>query len=80
MTDLSRTAVRTIGQGDVTCAKARFRRPLIFGVFQHRVVGGSSSTEADRIGNGLEEETVQMDYFAGLDISMNETHALGMDR
>jgi hypothetical protein len=27
----------------------------------------SSSAEADRIGHGLEEET--MDYFAGLDIS-----------
>ena len=26
-------------------------------VFQHRVMGGSSSTEADRIGNDSEEET-----------------------
>ena len=27
-------------------------------VFQHRVMGGSSSAQADRIGDRLEEETV----------------------
>src|SRR5271155_3442966 len=31
---------------------------LNFRVFQHRVMGGSSSTEADRIGQDLEEETM----------------------
>src|SRR5271155_4733754 len=39
-------------------ANARIRSERVLGVFQHRVMGGSSSTEADRIGQDLEEETM----------------------
>ena len=35
---------------------------------------GSSSPETDRIAASLEEERPTMDYFAGLDVSMEETH------
>ena len=31
--------------------------PRSSGVFQHRVMGGSSSSQADRIGQDVEEET-----------------------
>ena len=42
-------------------------------------MGGSSSTQADRIGDDSEEETVQWTIF-GLDISMDETHVCVLDR
>jgi hypothetical protein len=38
-------------------ANARFSQWLRFRVFQHRVMGGSSSAKADRIGDDVEEET-----------------------
>jgi hypothetical protein len=44
-------------------------------VFQHRVIGGSSSAQAVTVGRNLEEE-IRHGYFAGLDISMDETHVL----
>ena len=67
--------------GDNTkCAEAGFSRHLNFRLFQHRVMGGSSSAKADTIGQDVEEETRSMDYFAGLDISMDETHVCVLDR
>ena len=41
---------------------------------------GSSSPETDRIAASLEEERPTMDYFAGLDVSMEETHVCVVDR
>src|SRR5271154_3964189 len=56
------------GRGLAGCP-SKFRRSLCLasrividpkiGVFQHRVMGGSSSTQVDRIGLGSEEETVR---------------------
>jgi transposase len=40
-------------------AGARFSWHLSFRLFQHRVMGGSSSAKADTIGQDVEEETVQ---------------------
>src|ERR1700722_10508822 len=40
-------------------ADAGFSRHPSFRLFQHRVMGGSSSLKADRIGGDLEEETVR---------------------
>ena len=42
-------------------------------------MGGELFRIADRIGAGSEEEMVPMDYFAGLDISMDETHVSVVD-
>jgi hypothetical protein len=41
---------------------------------------GSSSPETDMIAASLEEERPTMDYFAGLDVSMEETHVCVVDR
>ena len=43
-------------------------------------MGESSSAKADTIGQDVEEETVQWTIFAGLDISMDETHVCVLDR
>jgi len=40
---------------------------------------GSSSQETDRIGSVARAERA-MDYFAGLDVSMEETHVCVVDR
>src|ERR1700678_2724655 len=49
-------------------------------VFQHRVMGGSSSAKATTIGPVIGRGDRSMDYFAGLDISMDETHVCVLDR
>src|SRR5271157_5934438 len=42
-------------------------------------MGGSSSAKADRIGQEHGRGDRSMDYFAGLDISMDETHVCVLD-
>jgi hypothetical protein len=54
-------AVTTPGLDDAMRAGTRFSQLLNLRVFQHRVMDGSSSSKADTIGHGLEEET-----FSGL--------------
>ena len=73
-------AVKTTSLDDAMRARTRFSQQLNLRVFQHRVMGGSSSAKADTIGQDVEEETVQWTIFAGLDISMDETHACVLDR
>ena len=41
---------------------------------KHGVMEGSSSPAADRIGSANWERRPNMEYFAGLDVSMEETH------
>jgi transposase len=48
-------------------------------VFQQYRMGGSSSAKAATIGQDVEEE-IRTDYFAGLDISMDEIHVCVLDR
>jgi hypothetical protein len=43
-------------------------------------MGGSSSPEADRIGSIIGRGEPHMEYFAGLDVSMAETHVCVMNR
>jgi hypothetical protein len=43
-------------------------------------MGGSSSPEADRIGSIRRKRRARMEYFAGLDVSMAETHVCVMNR
>jgi hypothetical protein len=51
-----------------------------FRVFQHRVMVGGSSPEADRIGSVTGRGGRTMEYFAGLDVSMAETHVCVVTR
>ena len=50
-------AVTSTSLDDAVRARTRFSQLLNLRVFQHRVVGGSSSAKADSIGGDLEEET-----------------------
>ena len=45
-----------------------------------RVMGGSSSAKADTVGRDVEARPRSMDYFAGLDISMDKTQVSVLDR
>src|ERR1700738_710109 len=49
-------------------------------LFQHWVMGGSSSPVADRIGSVIGRGETHMEYFAGLDVSMAEAHVCVMNR
>ena len=50
-------AVTTTSLDDAMRARTRFLQLLNWRVFQHRVMGGSSSAKADTIGQDVEEET-----------------------
>ena len=47
---------------------------LNVGIYQHWVMVGGSSAETDRIGSVHWKRRPNMLYFAGLDVSMAETH------
>src|SRR5215469_14383950 len=49
-------------------------------VFQHWVMVGGSSPEADRLGSVFWKRRPNMEYFAGLDVSMEETHVCVITR
>ena len=49
----------TTSVGNTLRVDAGFSPPLNFRVFQHGVMGGSSSAKADTIGQDVEEETEQ---------------------
>src|SRR5499427_3897465 len=49
-------------------------------LFQHWVMVGGSSQEADRLGSVFRKRRSNMEYFAGLDVSMEETHVCVVTR
>ena len=49
-------------------AEMGFSWYLNFRLFQHRVMGRSSSAKADTIGQDVRRGDRSMDYFAGLDL------------
>ena len=49
-------------------------------LFQHGVMVSGSSPEADRFGSGFRKRRPNMEYFAGLDVSMEETHVCVVTR
>src|SRR5271168_2277562 len=71
--------IRPDGIGRIIVSPMWLRHPDP-GLFQHWVMEGGSSSETDRMVSIIGRGGLTMEYFAGLDVSMEETHVCVVDR